>query len=98
MTPTDRLADLRARGISLAVVRGRLRVHPASALRRADHAWLAAHWREVAALLAPPADPTPPGEPDVPVWTVLQSTDPAAVGGTWYGNRWCPPPGPAGPG
>jgi hypothetical protein len=82
----------------LTVVRGRLRVHPASALRREDHVWLAAHWREVVALLSPPAAPEPAVIADVPVWTVLASTDPAAVGGTWHGNRWCPPPREPGPG
>jgi hypothetical protein len=90
MTALERLIGLRARGITLTVARGRLRVNPASALRREDHVWLAAHWREVVALLSPPA--APEHDMDVPVWTVLASTDPAAVGGKWYGNRWCPPP------
>lgn|SRR5690242_18178735 len=103
MTTADRLADLRARGIAVSVVRGRLRVTPASALRRDDHTWLAGHWREVAALLDPvfpPADADPPTRvEDVPVWRVLRSTDPGAVGGEWHGGRWHPPtpaPGPPG--
>jgi len=103
MTPSDRLADFGARGIAVSVVRGRLRVTPASALRRDDHAWLAGHWREVATLLdpvPPPADPGPPTRAeDVPVWRVLGSTDPLAVGGEWHGDRWHPPmsaPGPSG--
>jgi hypothetical protein len=104
MTPIERVADLRARGITLTVVRGRLRVFPASALRREDHAWLAGHWREVVDLLSSPVarsgldQSVGPATADVPVWTVLASTDPAAVGGKWYGNRWCPPPRGTGPG
>jgi hypothetical protein len=94
VTPAAAVAALRSRGLTLTVLDGRLRVSPASALTRADQTWLAAHWREVADLITPqppPPGPTDRSGPGQPVWTVLASTDPAAVGGKWVGNEWFPP-------
>lgn len=91
MTPTALVADLLGRGFDLTAAGGRLRVRPASALTPADRAALAAEYRAVIRVLDAVAAARA-ARPDAPVWAVVASSDPAAVGGVWVGDVWCPPP------
>jgi hypothetical protein len=54
---------LSRRGISLALVAGRLEVRPASSLTHRDRAGIRAHLPDIVAALTPPVVPTRPSEP-----------------------------------
>ena len=81
-SPKAILAELRRRKFTLTITAAsRLNVQPASVLTPTDRGFLTAHSKAIVALL----------EAEQPVWNVLDSTDPDAIGGRWIGNQWHPP-------
>lgn len=76
------LSELRRRGFTLSASGPGLLIKPASQLTPTDRGFLYAHARGIEAIIAKEA---------IPVWIVLDSTDPEAIGGKWIGNKWYPP-------
>ncbi len=107
MNASDLIAMARASGITLWVEGGnRLRYRAKTAQIPPElRGLLAANRDSVIAVLlgsqsartgtSPPSPPSPPtqrrGEMQPQVLVVLDSSDPAAIGGMWIGNKWHPP-------